>query len=89
MATDAFAQALARLNEDALREPTAFMCAETRWTDCHRRFVADVLTVGRWTVVHLIEPGASEPHRLHAALRVAPDGRLRYDAGEQAAFEMD
>ncbi len=90
MGTPAFARALAGLAQDGRRGPTAFMCAETRWTNCHRRFVADALTVEGWIVVHPIEPGVSEPHRLHPALRVQPDGGLVYDGGaaDQGSFEL-
>lgn len=51
--------------EGALSEPApAFMCAETPWQRCHRRFIADLLKVRGHEVVHLIRPGESEPHRL-------------------------
>ena len=91
METATFARALARLAEDAAREPTAFMCAETNWANCHRRMIADALTVGGWEIVHLIEPGLSEPHQLHPAIHVQPDGRLVYDgeAARQASFDLD
>ena len=53
--------------EDSLAEPApAFMCAETPWQRCHRRFIADLLTVRGHEVVHLIRPGESEAHRLSA-----------------------
>jgi uncharacterized protein (DUF488 family) len=49
----------------ALEEPTpAFMCAETPWWKCHRRFIADLLTARGVEVVHLIRPGERQPHRL-------------------------
>jgi len=52
----------------ALADPTpAFMCAETPWQRCHRRFIADLLTARGHEVVHLIRPGESEPHRLTGA----------------------
>ena len=52
----------------ALADPTpAFMCAETPWQRCHRRFIADLLTARGHEVVHLVRPGESEPHRLAGA----------------------
>jgi uncharacterized protein (DUF488 family) len=49
----------------ALGEPApAFMCAETAWQRCHRRFIAELLTARGREVVHLIRPGEREPHRL-------------------------
>jgi uncharacterized protein (DUF488 family) len=49
----------------ALAEPSpCFMCAETVWTRCHRRLIADLLTARGKTVVHLLQPGRREYHRL-------------------------
>ena len=62
------------------RNATAFMCAETHWSKCHRRMLSDRLTVDGWSVVHLLAPGKSEPHRLWDVARVV-DGRLVYDGG--------
>lgn len=88
MGTAAFAEALRRLIEDAGREPTACMCAETLWTNCHRRMLADALTVAGTEVVHLIETGISEPHRLDPALSVV-DGCLIYDGQDRAQERFD
>jgi uncharacterized protein (DUF488 family) len=65
---DALAQAL------ALPSP-CFMCAETPWQRCHRRFIAELLTARGHAVIHLLRPGEREPHRLsdEAGLR---DGKL-------------
>jgi uncharacterized protein (DUF488 family) len=41
-----------------------FMCAETLWQRCHRRLIADLLTVRDHAVVHLIRPGECERHAL-------------------------
>jgi uncharacterized protein (DUF488 family) len=60
MGTDAWQKALA----DALAEPVpCFMCAETLWTKCHRRLIAELLAARGREVVHLLEPGRREPHR--------------------------
>ncbi len=90
MESPAFAAALQRLKDEARRTPTAFMCAETLWWNCHRRMISDALTVGGWDVIHLLGPGKAEPHRLHPALRIN-GGRLIYDVGggtEQASFDL-
>jgi uncharacterized protein (DUF488 family) len=42
-----------------------FMCAETSWLRCHRRFIAEFLFAHGSDVVHLIRPGEREPHRIH------------------------
>lgn len=80
MASDEFAADYARLDALARRKPTAFMCAETLWWRCHRRLLADRLTVDGWDVIHLLALGRSEPHRLWDVARVV-DGRLVYDGG--------
>ena len=80
LATTEFATDYARLTELASTKRVAFMCAETLWWRCHRRILADRLTVDGWEVVHLLAPGKSEPHVLWDAARIA-DGRLIYDAG--------
>jgi uncharacterized protein (DUF488 family) len=80
MASDDFQRDLALLEERARKTPTAFMCAETKWEECHRRMLSDVLAVGGWDVTHLLGPDKSEPHRLWDLARVV-DGGLVYDGG--------
>ena len=60
MATPEWQEALA----DALAEPApCFMCAETLWTRCHRRLIAELLAARGYDVVHLLRPRARERHR--------------------------
>ena len=80
MAGPEFAADYGRLEALARQTPTAFMCAETHWSQCHRRMLSDRLTVDGWNVVHLLAPGKSEPHQLWEVARVA-DGVLVYDGG--------
>lgn len=80
MGTPEFARGYERLLSLARDSRTAFMCAETLWWRCHRRLIADRLTVDGWTVTHLFAPGKSEPHMLWEAARTE-DGRIVYDAG--------
>ena len=80
LASEDFQRDLALLEERAKRAATAFMCAETKWEECHRRILSDVLTVRGWDVTHLLGLGQSEPHRLWDVAR-AVDGRLVYDGG--------
>jgi uncharacterized protein (DUF488 family) len=80
MDTEEFAQGYERLTSHARESPTAFMCAETLWWRCHRRLIADRLTVDGWSVTHLLGPGKSERHVLWDAARTT-DGHLVYDAG--------
>ena len=80
MDTAEFALAYERLTGIAGASRTAFMCAETLWWRCHRRLIADRLTVDGRTVTHLLAPGKREPHTLWDAARTV-DGHLVYDAG--------
>src|SRR5262245_9497146 len=78
MDSEEFAAGLSALLERAARAPTAFMCAETHWSSCHRRLLSDKLWALRHEVVHLITPFRKELHHPPPYLRI--DGpRLRYD----------
>jgi uncharacterized protein (DUF488 family) len=79
MATPAFLAAVERLEALALRVPTAFLCAEKLWWQCHRRLLADLMVARGWGVVHLLEPGRLQDHRLSEWARVA-DGAVSYPA---------
>ena len=68
MATPQFREALARLESRVLDgEALALMCAETVWWRCHRRLIADALTINGFTVEHLIDRVPGRPHRLSPA----------------------
>jgi uncharacterized protein (DUF488 family) len=72
MGTDAWQDALAAL----LAEPApCFMCAETDWSRCHRRLIAELLVARGTPVVHLLGPAHREAHRLYQAADIR-DGRL-------------
>jgi hypothetical protein len=43
MDTAAFRRALLQLEADAVRAPLAFMCAETLWSECCHRLIADAI----------------------------------------------
>ncbi|HXF37231.1 MAG TPA: DUF488 domain-containing protein [Actinomycetota bacterium] len=83
METEAFRRALREVIEEARREPTAVMCAETLWWRCHRRMIADALTAAGCEVRHLLRVGEVQAHRLHPAARIDGDGTLVYDVGAQ------
>ena len=51
--------------------------AERDWRDCHRRILSDALAARGWSVVHLVRPDESEPHRLDPRARVEA-GRVSY-----------
>ena len=90
--TAAFRSYLARMGSDewqaaltaALATPApCFLCAETLWWRCHRRFIAELLTVRGHDVVHLLGPHETQPHRLLEESE-ARSGKL-YVCGELVA----
>lgn len=78
--TTEFAAALAALEELARAAPTAFLCAEALWWQCHRRIISDHLLVRGWDVRHVLPTHAAEPHHLPDFAR-SDGGRLVYDVG--------
>ena len=80
MDTPAFRSALrALIVRTEAQERLAVMCAETPWWRCHRSLVADALACRGVDVVHLIDVGRSEPHRVRATMRCGDDGWPVYD----------
>jgi uncharacterized protein (DUF488 family) len=77
MASEEFAAGLQRLEALAARRRTAIMCAEGLWWRCHRRLVADALTVRDWRVLHVGPDGRATEHAL-PEFAVVQDGRLSY-----------
>jgi uncharacterized protein (DUF488 family) len=69
MQTPAFAQALDELLLWAAR-PTAIMCAEAVWWQCHRQLIADALVARGVDVRHILSAAAPERHRLTDFARV-------------------
>jgi uncharacterized protein (DUF488 family) len=78
METPQFREALARLIETSRQRRTTVMCAESLWWRCHRRMLADALLVAGCEVVHLMEGGRQESHRLSPSARVE-SGTIFYD----------
>jgi len=86
MASTDFAQGVAQLLALAGTRRTAFMCAEALYWRCHRRLIADHLTVLGHRVLHIESATRTVEHRLPNFARVV-DGRLVYDRGTQ--LELD
>ena len=55
----------AALETELQRPAPCFLCAETAWTRCHRRLIAELLSARGHEVTHLLGPGHREPHRLY------------------------
>lgn len=57
----------------------AIMCSESVWWRCHRRMIADVLSVKDWEVDHLGIKKDPVKHVLWDIARLNSDGNLIYD----------
>jgi uncharacterized protein (DUF488 family) len=62
-------------------ESLVFMCSETVWWRCHRRLVADALSLHGFEVIHLLAPGKRQEHPVHENVRLDEDDWPVYDAG--------
>lgn len=80
MDTPPFREAITVLEATIANGPnSAVMCAETLWWQCHRRLIADVMTVRGHEVIHVIGPREQQEHKLHPDLRVDEQGWPVYD----------
>jgi uncharacterized protein (DUF488 family) len=77
MASPEFEAGIQRLQQLARAKPTAVMCAEALWWRCHRRLIADALTLHGWDVCHL-GSGAPTRHELTSFAEVGEGGALTY-----------
>ncbi|NYT02714.1 MAG: DUF488 domain-containing protein [Methanosarcinales archaeon] len=68
--TNDFADAIGEVESTARRTRTVLMCAEKMYTSCHRQIIADHLTARGWTVVHILDQEAVQPHRMTPFARV-------------------
>ena len=82
MATQPFAAGTGELEDMARERTVAVMCAELAWWRCHRRMIADRLTVDGFAVLHILTP-ATEPyaHKPSPGLTVT-DGRTSYPGAQ-------
>ncbi len=63
MKTADFERGLACVEELAASKRVALMCAELLFSHCHRRFIADALTLRGHTVVHIVDDKRSYEHK--------------------------
>lgn len=80
--TTEFADGLAALLALAAETRTAVMCAEARYTQCHRRLIADRLVLAGHTIRHIESRSRTSQHALPEFARVVGDG-IVYDGGTQ------
>ncbi len=77
MLTAEFKVAAAELVAIAERAPTAYMCAERVYFQCHRMLVSDYLVAHGHEVLHIDATGPVRRHNLMAEARII-DGELVY-----------
>ena len=70
MQTAEFSAALEALTTEAVRQPTAIMCAEAVPWRCHRSLISDALTSRGVEVRHITRVDRAEPHRMTAFARI-------------------
>jgi uncharacterized protein (DUF488 family) len=71
--TPAFRAALDELKTLAAARPTAFMCAEADWRNCHRQLIADRLVAEGQDVRHIVKDGI-EAAEINPAAERRPGG---------------
>jgi uncharacterized protein (DUF488 family) len=82
LVTPDFHDAIGEVLAETGRRRTAVMCSESVWWRCHRRLVADHVTLlTEVPLRHLFHDGRLAEHRPTDVVRVE-DGRLVYDGGE-------
>ena len=62
MQTETFLSAIKLLEETALTQRTAYMCAEANWRNCHRSHISNYLKKNNWQVIHIKTTTSSEEH---------------------------
>jgi uncharacterized protein (DUF488 family) len=77
MASDEFLAGLQVLEGEARARRAVVMCAEAQWWRCHRRLLADLLTVRGWRVCHVDGRGRRQQHTITDFAEVR-GGSLRY-----------
>lgn len=70
METKNFEKAAAKLEAIALKQPTAYMCAEAVWWRCHRSMVSDYLKAKGWKVLHIMAVDKADEHPYTSPARV-------------------
>jgi uncharacterized protein (DUF488 family) len=86
MALAEFGAGVDRLQQLARTRAAAIMCAEALWWRCHRRLIADALTIRGWEVCHL-GSGPPSKHELTPFAQIGEEGTIVYPP-PQASLEL-
>ncbi len=65
-----YRRGIEKLEEISRDKKTAIMCSEKLWFKCHRRFISTTLVARGYTVIHIIDRGKTQKHRVKN--RVSP-----------------
>jgi len=71
-------QYLRRLEELVSEKLSALMCSERLFVRCHRKILSVYLVARGFKVIHIIDLGRTQEHKLSRCARIV-DGELRYD----------
>ncbi len=81
MLTAEFQAAAAAVRKLAEENPTAYMCAEKMYFQCHRMMVSDYYVAHGDEVRHIVDEGPVKPHALMKEANLV-NGELIYNAGQ-------
>jgi len=87
MESEPFALGVVRLLELASGRPTAIMCAEHAWQQCHRGLISDYLKARGWQVLHIVSRSTTQEHPYTEPARIV-DGRLAYGGAPPSQGEL-
>ena len=82
-----FLRALGTLLARARSAPTAMLCAEADWRNCHRQIIADHALQQRVDVQHLLANGGAEAAELNPLALAHADGRIHYPGLQPGLFD--
>jgi uncharacterized protein (DUF488 family) len=76
--TEQFRTGFARLRHLGHQSPSAMMCAEAVWWQCHRRIIADYLIAADEMVFHIMGANRVEREEMTEGAKCQPDQILTY-----------
>lgn len=79
METKEFENAIVKLENIALEQPTAYMCSEAVWWRCHRSMVSDYLKAKGWAVLHIMATAKVQEHKYTSPARIVDGNVFYYD----------
>jgi uncharacterized protein (DUF488 family) len=78
--SESFRDGLVRLRDLGDATPSAVMCAEAVWWQCHRRIISDYLIAAGESVFHIMAAGRIEPAQMTEGSKPGVEGTLTYPA---------